>query len=73
MQRSPGGLTKASHDIEPLSDQRARVRQQIYQGGPIGALVGLAMRSMTRRYLDLEAAGLKARSEHMHHLDGPPS
>ena len=73
VQRSPGGLTKASHDIEPLSDRRARVRQQIDQGGPVGALVGLVMRSMTRRYLDLEAAGLKARSEHMHHLDGPAS
>ena len=73
VQRSPGGLTKASHDIEALSDRRARVRQQIDQGGPVGALVGLLMRRMTRRYLDLEAAGLKARSERLHHLDGPTS
>ena len=37
VQRSPGGLTKASHDIEALSDGRTRVRQQIDQGGPVGA------------------------------------
>jgi uncharacterized membrane protein len=73
VQRSPGGLAKASHEVEALSDHRTRVRQQIDQGGPIGALVGRAMRSMTRRYLDLEAAGLKARSEQLHHLDGPAS
>jgi len=73
VQRSPGGLTKASHDVEALSGGRARVRQQIDQGGPVGALVGLAMRPMTRRYLDMEATGLKARSEHMHHVDGPAS
>ena len=73
VQRSPGGLTKASHDIEALSDRRTRVRQQIDQGGPVGALVGLLMRRMTRRYLELEAAGLKGRSERLHHLDGPAS
>jgi len=73
VQRSPGGLTKASHDVEALSGGRARVRQQIDQGGPVGTLVGLAMRPMTRRYLDMEATGLKARSEHMHRVDGPAS
>ena len=73
VQRSPGGLTKASHDIEALADGRTRVRQQIDQGGPIGALVGLLMRRLTRRYLELEAAGLKARSEQSYHLNGPTS
>lgn len=73
VQRSPGGLTKASHDIEALSDGRTRVRQQIDQRGPVGAMVGLFMRRMTRRYLEMEAAGLKARSEQSHHLNGPAS
>lgn len=73
VQRSPGGLTKASHDIEGLADGRTRVRQQIDQGGPIGVLVGLLMRRLTRRYLDLEAAGLRARSEQSYHLDGSAS
>jgi uncharacterized membrane protein len=70
VQRSPGGLTVAIHDVAAISDARTRVRQQIDQRGPVGALVGVLMRRMTKRYLDLEAAGLKARSEHLH-LHGP--
>lgn len=73
VQRSPGGLTTASHGIERLSPGRSRVRQQIDQSGPIGALVGRLMATMTKRYLELEAAGLKARSEQYHHLHGSDS
>lgn len=70
VQRSLGGQTVASHHVIAESDNRTQVRQQLDQGGPIGALVGLLMRGMTRRYLDLEAAGLKARSE-QRRVDGP--
>jgi hypothetical protein len=63
VQRSPGGLTVARHHVVAESENRTQVRQQLDQRGPIGSLVGLVMRGMTRRYLDLEAAGLKARSE----------
>ena len=73
VQRSPGGLTTASHDVTALSESRTRVRQQLDQRGPVGAVVGLLMRRMTRRYLELESQGLKGRSEHLHHLDGPAS
>jgi hypothetical protein len=73
VQRSPGGLTVASHDVHPLSQDRARVRQSIDQRGPIGTTVGVLMRRMTRRYLELEAQGLKARSEQVSRLDGPTS
>jgi uncharacterized membrane protein len=73
VQRSPGGVTLASHDVTSISEGRTRVRQWIDQRGPVGTLVGVAMRGMTRRYLDLEAAGLKTRSEHLYHLDGPTS
>ena len=73
VQRSPGGLTLASHDVTAIPDGRTRVHQLIDQRGPVGALVGLAMRRMTRRYLDLEAVGLKTRSEHLYQLDGPTS
>jgi uncharacterized membrane protein len=69
VQRSPGGLTVASHEVIGESDRRTRVRQQIDQRGPVGALVGLVMRGMTKRYLELEAVGLKARSE-QRHADG---
>lgn len=71
VQRSPGGLTVARHDVIPVGDHRTRIHQTLEQRGPVGALVGLLMRSMTRRYLDLEAEGLKARCEHLHRLDGP--
>ena len=68
-----GGLTVARHDVTPISDGRTQVRQQIDQRGPAGIAVGLLMRRMTKRYLDLEAAGLKARSEQLYRLDGPAS
>ena len=73
VQRSPGGLTEASHEVTVLSDGRARVGQRLDQRGPVGALVGLLMRRMTRRYLDLEAEGLKSRSEQTSRPSGPTS
>jgi hypothetical protein len=73
VQRSPGGLTVASHDVAPIAAGRTRVRQQLDQRGAVGALVGLLMRRMTRRYLEQESQGLKSRSEHLHHLNGPAS
>jgi uncharacterized membrane protein len=73
VQRSPGGLTVARHDVIAESDGRTKVRLQIDQRGPVGALVGLLMRGMTKRYLELEAAGLKARSEQVRHRGGPAS
>jgi hypothetical protein len=71
-QRSPGGLALARHEVIAQSADRTLVRQQIDQRGPIGASVGLLMRRMTKRYLELEAAGLKARSE-QRHLNGATS
>jgi uncharacterized membrane protein len=65
-QRSPGGTTLAVHEVEPLGEARTLVRQRIDQRGPIGVLVGLLTKSLTRHYLDLEARGLKARSEEQH-------
>lgn len=70
-QRSPGGLTVAHHDVAALSSVRTRVGQRLEQTGPVGSPVALLMRSTTRRYLDLEAAGLKRRSERLHQLHGP--
>jgi uncharacterized membrane protein len=72
VQRSPGGLTVARHNVIPKSSERSLVRQLIDQRGPIGVLVALLMRRMTKRYLELEAAGLKARSE-QRHFHGPAS
>ncbi|MGH3677572.1 MAG: SRPBCC family protein [Mycobacterium sp.] len=69
-QRSIGGRTFARHEIVPESGDRTLVRQQIDQQGPVGGLVGLLMRGMTKRYLELEAQGLKARSEQSRRIDG---
>ena len=62
-QGSPGGLTLAVHEVVPLGPERTLVRQRIDQRGPVGTLVGVLMRGLTRRYLAMEAAGLKARCE----------
>ena len=62
-QSTPGGLTLAVHEVVPLGAERTSVRQRIDQRGPLGALVGALMRGTTRRYLAMEAAGLKARCE----------
>jgi uncharacterized membrane protein len=70
VQRSPGGLTVARHDVISESGHRTQVKQQLDQRGPIGSLVGLLTGGMTRRYLDLEAAGLKTRCE-QRRVDGP--
>ncbi len=63
-QRSPGGRTVAVHEVVPKGD-RTLVRQRLDQQGPIGALVARFMRGTTKRYLELEAQGLKARSEQL--------
>src|SRR6201985_649731 len=41
VQRSPGGMTVARHDVEAESERRTQVRQQLDQRGPLGSMVGL--------------------------------
>lgn len=72
VQRSPGGTTVASHEVVVISPGRTLVRQRLDQRGPVGAVVGRLTRGMTRRYLDLEAQGLKRTSEALH-LGAPAS
>ena len=64
-QRSPGGRTIASHEVTGTDGGRTLVRQRLDQQGPVGALVARLMRGTTKRYLELEAQGLKARSEQL--------
>lgn len=64
-QRSPGGRTIASHEVIAQPGGRTLVRQRLDQQGPIGELVARLMRGTTKRYLELEANGLKARSEQL--------
>ena len=72
-QRSPGAIGHARHDVIAQPGGRTLVRQQIDQRGVLGALVGRLMVTMTKRYLELEAQGLKARSEQLSRADGPHS
>src|SRR5262245_64591403 len=60
--RSPGVRTDASHVLTRVSDGTV-AEQSITASGPIGRLAAFLSRSLTRRYLALEAAGLKQRSE----------
>ncbi len=62
-QRSLGSTAFASHEVVPQGTDRTLVRQRIDQRGPLGVVVGALMRRLTRRYLDLEGQGLKARAE----------
>ena len=62
-QRSFGAETRATHEVAAQAPNRTLVRQRIEQRGPLGLIVGLLTRRLTRRYLDLEARGLKSTSE----------
>ncbi|HEY7007736.1 MAG TPA: SRPBCC family protein [Jatrophihabitantaceae bacterium] len=64
---SAGARTYAAHEVQPDGDNAAVVTQRIDQRGPLGALFGMMTRRMTRRYLAVEADGLKAASEEQWH------
>jgi hypothetical protein len=49
------------------------VRQELDQGGWLGALVGKMMVKKTKRFIEMEARGLKARSEQLSGADGAHS
>src|SRR3954462_2712187 len=58
----PGARTEASH-VLTASGRGTIAEQTIIATGPIGRLLAFVWRSLTRRYLAIEAAGLKQRSE----------
>lgn len=59
----PGIRTTAVHTLEPAGQQSTRVHQTLVQRGPLGTIVGRMYARLTRTYLAMEAAGLKARCE----------
>ena len=61
---SPGARTEASH-VLTVSGRGTVAEQSIVSSGPLGRLAALVLRSLTRRYLAIEAQGLKQRSEQM--------
>ena len=72
-QRSFGATTLATHEVIAQGPNCTLVRQRIDQRGPLGVIVGLLMRRLTKRYLGLEAEGLKARSEQRVRADAAPA
>ena len=71
VQRSPGGLTTARHDVVATAEAAAVASQELDQRGILGAVAALLMRGMTKRYLAMEGRGLKARSDGLWKLRGP--
>jgi uncharacterized membrane protein len=70
MHRSPGVLVTARHFVTALPGGRTLVRQELDQRGFLGAPAGWLMVKKTRRFLHMEAQGLKARSEQLSRADG---
>jgi len=73
VQRSPGVRVSARHDVIALPGGRTLVRQQLDQGGLVGALLGRLTVTKTKRFLEVEAQGLKARSEELSRGNGSHS
>lgn len=73
VQSSPGVRVTARHDVIAQPGGRTLVRQRLDQRGLLGTLVGRLMVKKTKRFLDLEAQGLKARSEQLSRADGSHS
>ena len=70
VQRSPGVNVTARHHVTAQPGGGTLVRQELDQRGFLGALVGWLMVRKTRRFLQQEAHGLKARSEELSRADG---
>lgn len=62
---SLGAHTKAGHRLTPLDGGRTEVELSIEQRGVLGRPIGWLVKRTTRRYLRMEAQGLRARSESM--------
>ena len=61
--RSPGADAHGRHTVIDNGDGSATAVVGITQTGPVGTLVALLARRLTKRYVALEAVGLKAHSE----------
>jgi hypothetical protein len=56
----PGSRATGWHEVMPTGDDTCEVRLALEQAGPVGSLVGLLYRGLTKRYVQMEADGLTA-------------
>jgi uncharacterized membrane protein len=61
--KSPGADAYGTHTVIDNGDGTSSAVLAIAQTGPIGTLVALLSRRLTKRYVEFEAQGLKRRSE----------
>ena len=60
---SVGLRSMGDHAVRPAGEARSVATLTFEQRGPLGALTGLLFGRLIRRYVDIEAEGLKRRSE----------
>lgn len=65
--RSPGSDAVARHTVIDNGDRTSAAVLSVTQTGVIGTVVAFGVRPLTKRYVALEAAGLKQRSEDTAH------
>src|SRR6187401_338549 len=58
--KAPGSRSVGEHEVTPTGDGSCDVRLRLEQTGPLGSLVGLLYRGLTKRYVQMEADGLTA-------------
>ena len=62
--QTTGGITStAGHRVEALGEDRARLTLTLDMRGVLIPVVALFFRGLTKRYMDLEAEGMKRASE----------
>ncbi|GGP92944.1 putative membrane protein [Actinomadura coerulea] len=61
--RSTGVTTTGAHEIVPTPDGGSTVRLTLDQKGPLAPVFALLAGRLTRRYVTMEAQGLKAKAE----------
>ncbi|QKG26240.1 SRPBCC family protein [Actinomadura verrucosospora] len=61
--RSPGVTTTGGHEVRPGPSGGTTVRLTLDQTGPLAPILALLMGSRTRRYVTMEANGLKTMAE----------
>ncbi len=61
---SPGVRTVATHIIGPAGEGKSTLTVGLAQSGPLAPLLGALLGARIRRYVGMEAAGLKRQSEH---------